>query len=79
MRTREPLSILARPPTIALLVLTLLMSLTLGHSATAAPGEGESAPDFILHGTDGRLYTLADHVGKRGVVLAWFPKAFTPG
>jgi len=61
------------------LVLTLLMALLLGTSAMAEPKVGESAPDFTLHGTDGALYKLSDQVGKRGVVLAWFPKAFTPG
>jgi len=61
------------------LPLTLLVALLLGTSATAEPKVGETAPDFTLHGTDGALYKLSDQVGKRGVVLAWFPKAFTPG
>jgi peroxiredoxin Q/BCP len=40
---------------------------------------GSEAPPFSLVGSDGRTHTLAEHAGKRGVVLAWFPKAFTPG
>jgi peroxiredoxin Q/BCP len=64
---------------IIILSLTLLLALSLGTSAMAAPQVGEMAPDFTLHGTDGALYKLSDQVGKRGVVLAWFPKAFTPG
>jgi peroxiredoxin Q/BCP len=40
---------------------------------------GDAAPAFSLPGSDGRTHTLAEHVGKRAVVLAWFPKAFTPG
>jgi peroxiredoxin Q/BCP len=40
---------------------------------------GDPAPDFALPGTDGTTHRLADSVGDRGVVLAWFPKAFTPG
>ncbi len=52
--------------------------------ALVAPGAaalevGAPAPAFALQGSDGKLHRLADHVGKRGVVLAWFPKAFTPG
>lgn len=43
------------------------------------PGAGDKAPDFTLRGSDGRTYTLSQFAGKRGVVLAWFPKAFTPG
>ena len=40
---------------------------------------GEPAPDFELPGTDGNTHRLADHRGHRFVVLAWFPKASTPG
>ncbi len=40
---------------------------------------GAKAPDFALSGSDGREHRLAEYVGKQGVVLAWFPKAFTPG
>jgi peroxiredoxin Q/BCP len=50
--------------------------------APARAGElavGDPAPEFALQGSDGELHTLAESVGKRGVVLAWFPKAFTPG
>lgn len=40
---------------------------------------GDVAPAFSLPGTDGQTHTLADHAGKRWVVLAWFPKAYTRG
>jgi len=40
---------------------------------------GKPAPPFDLQGSDGEQYTLERFVGKQGVVLAWFPKAFTPG
>ncbi len=40
---------------------------------------GDKAPDFTLPGSDGKTYKLADYRGKQAVVLAWFPKAFTPG
>ncbi len=40
---------------------------------------GDPAPNFTLPGSDGKTYTLADFKGKRAVVLAWFPKAFTAG
>jgi peroxiredoxin Q/BCP len=47
-----------------------------------APGElkpGDAAPAFTLQGSDGKTYTLADFKGRKPVVLAWFPKAFTGG
>ena len=40
---------------------------------------GKPAPDFALPGSDGVEHALADHRGKRAVVIAWFPKAFTGG
>jgi len=40
---------------------------------------GDAAPDFNLTGSDGKQYTLSQYKGKSPVVLAFFPKAFTPG
>ncbi len=45
----------------------------------ADPDVGSRAPDFTLQGSDGKTHSLAEFLGKEGVVLAWFPKAFTPG
>ena len=43
------------------------------------PKPGDAAPDFKLKGSDGKEYALADFAGKKAVVIAWFPKAFTRG
>lgn len=40
---------------------------------------GDKAPDFKLQGSDGKTYSLADFAGKKAVVIAWFPAAFTSG
>jgi peroxiredoxin Q/BCP len=40
---------------------------------------GDPAPDFTLAASDGKTYHLADFKGKKAVVLAWFPRAFTQG
>jgi peroxiredoxin Q/BCP len=61
---------------IALVVPLLLTALAAGAAELTV---GSKAPPFSLVGSDGRTHTLAEHAGERGVVLAWFPKAFTPG
>ena len=48
-----------------------------GGSETLAVGD--PAPNFALHGSDGAMVRLEDYKGKQAVVLAWFPRAFTPG
>lgn len=40
---------------------------------------GDMAPDFTLPSTAGGKITLADFRGKKTVVLAFFPAAFTGG
>ncbi|MBS0266372.1 MAG: peroxiredoxin [Planctomycetes bacterium] len=41
--------------------------------------EGDKAPEFKLKGSDGKEYSLRQFAGKKAVVIAWFPKAFTGG
>jgi peroxiredoxin Q/BCP len=65
----------------ALLTVGLAAALAAGMTAQT-PVElkvGDMAPDFTLQGTDGKTHRLSDHRGKRAVVIAWFPKAFTQG
>ena len=65
----------------ALLTIGLAAALAAGVMAQA-PAElkvGDTAPDFTLPGTDGKTHKLSEYRGKRAVVLAWFPKAFTQG
>ena len=40
---------------------------------------GDQAPNFKMQGSDGKTYSLADFAGKKAVVVAWFPAAFTKG
>ena len=60
---------------------TVAIALLLGSSAVRAKElvAGSMAPEFELAGSDGNTYRHSQFVGKQGVVLAWFPKAFTPG
>jgi len=59
------------------LLLTSLPSVSL--RAADSPKAGDPAPDFALPGSDGKMHALSTHKGKRAVVIAWFPKAFTGG
>ncbi len=65
------------------MLLSALVVAALSVSAAAqspAPLKvGDLAPDFTLTGTDGKTYSLAEFRGRKPVVLAWFPKAFTAG
>ena len=40
---------------------------------------GDTAPDFELPSTTGKPFKLSDYHGKKTVVLAFFPAAFTGG
>ena len=40
---------------------------------------GDPAPDFNLMGTDGKYHSLSDYKGKKPVVIAFFPKAYSHG
>lgn len=57
----------------------MLLPLATLSAHAAGPAVGDHAPSFTLTGTDGNSYSLAQFEGKSGVVLAWFPKASTPG
>ena len=58
-----------------LAILSLLASPVIGGQLSV----GDEAPDFKMAGSDGKVYTLKQFVGKKPVVIAWFPKAFTGG
>jgi thioredoxin-dependent peroxiredoxin len=68
----------------ALLTVGLAAALAVSVTAqTPAPTTelkvGDAAPDFSLQASDGKTYKLSDFKGKKAVVIAWFPKAFTQG
>jgi peroxiredoxin Q/BCP len=58
--------------------LLLLLPLVMPGLPTR-PAPGDPAPGFALPASDGTTVSLADFNGKKMVVLAFFPKAFTPG
>ena len=62
---------------IAIVVLSVFFVVTV--AAAAELKVGDPAPPFSLKGTDGKTYSLDQFKGKSAVVIAWFPKADTPG
>jgi len=58
---------------------TLLPLLLALAAAGTRPQVGDTAPDFRLPGSGGRPVSLAEYKGKKTVVVAFFPKAFTGG
>ena len=66
----------------ALFAIGLVAALAIPLMAQAPAAElevGDPAPNFKLQATDGKTYQLSDFKGKKAVVVAWFPKAFTQG
>ncbi len=69
---------MTRPRSASLFAAVLALVVAAPQAARALE-VGEPAPAFSLPGSDGKTHRLEDNAAKRGVVLAWFPKAFTPG
>ncbi len=68
--------------TFPLLLALPLLTLTTACAMPAAAdlSVGDPAPPFELTGSDGKTYTLDGLLAShKGIVLAWFPKAFTSG
>ena len=74
-----------------LVVVALIVGLVVGYGGAAlfrptGAGKarnvrlevGDKAPDFRLRDHTGRTIKLSDYLGKRNVVLAFLPGAFTP-
>ena len=48
-------------------------------AAAAMPAVGDKAPDFTLTDQHGKSIHLGSFRGKSTVVVAFYPRAFTPG
>ncbi len=53
-----------------------ILAMLLGSTALKV---GDRAPDFTLPDTDGRPVALSQLLSAGPVILAFYPKAFTPG
>ena len=57
----------------------VMLTLVVASMLAAQPAVGELAPDFTVNDVDGVELKLSSLVERGPVVLAFFPKAFTPG
>lgn len=68
---------------LAVSVMTAILIATVsGEEAVPAPDTlkvGMIAPDFTLKDEEGTERNLSDYLGKKNVVLAFYPKDFTGG
>lgn len=55
------------------------LSISLAGNAAAEISVGDDVPDFEMIGSDGDTYTNKQFKGKKFIVIAWYPKAFTGG
>jgi peroxiredoxin Q/BCP len=55
----------------------VLLAAALDNAPRLQPGD--PARPFSLPGSNGKTVQLSDYLGKKTVVLAFFPKAFTGG
>ena len=63
----------------AVVALATCFSMLPAVSMADVPKVGDSSPDFEMQGSDGKTYKAKDFVGKKAVIIAWFPRAFTGG
>lgn len=47
--------------------------------ARDVPQPGQTAPDFTATDTEGQTWRLSEMVQRGPAIVAFFPKAFTPG
>lgn len=55
-----------------------LMMCVLSQPVQAELAVGQDV-SFEMDGSDGKTYKSADFKGKKAIVIAWYPKAFTGG
>ena len=65
--------------TLAFIALAFASTIAAEEAPAPALDAGSQAPGWTLPGSDGNVHSLEELLKEGPVVLAWFPKAFTPG
>jgi peroxiredoxin Q/BCP len=55
------------------------MSLSVAGDEDVILNVGDKAPDIILNDQDGNLWKLSEHLGKKNIVIYFYPAAMTGG
>jgi len=63
----------------ALFVLTSIILTSLATTDQTGPKKGDIAPMFSAKSHDGSDWTLSDYIGKKNVILYFYPAAMTGG
>ncbi len=62
------------------LLFTLALLSTCSWSlADEMPKVGDTVPEFLMQGSDGKTYQADQFIDKQAFIIAWFPRAFTGG
>jgi cytochrome oxidase Cu insertion factor (SCO1/SenC/PrrC family) len=64
---------------IAFVLAVLLLAVAHGQQAAPKLEVGMLAPEFSVPDHNGNVVNLKDFLGKKAVLLAFYPKAFTGG
>ena len=67
---------------VVIVMTAILIAAVSGEEAVTTPNTlkvGMIAPDFTLKDEEGTDRSLSDYLGKKSIVLAFYPKDFTGG
>ena len=60
-------------------IFLFLISTLIANDKEATLNIGDNAPDIVLNDQDGNLWKLKDHLGKKNIVVYFYPAAMTGG
>ena len=64
---------------LVLIIIFLFMSLSFAGENDVILNVGDKAPDIILNDQDGNLWRLSQYLGKKNIVIYFYPAAMTGG
>jgi peroxiredoxin Q/BCP len=62
-----------------IMVFLLLTSTAIAHDKDVVLNVGDKAPNIVLNDQDGNLWDMKNHLGKKNIVVYFYPVAMTSG